>query len=372
MAVSQYGTNNGLAVKAWAKKLFSEALKMTRFGQFRGPDGSTDSLVSVRTELTKQAGDRITIGLRMQLTGQGIQGDSTLEGEEEALTLYNDAVFIDQLRHAVRTAGKMSEQRVAFQTREEGMEGLRDWWADRLDCSMMNQLAGATTQQTQANAAQSTSIDNRFSGLQAALAPTAGTNIILCDQGASTPGGTVESSLCLTTTYALKLADIDRLVAKAKTTSPAIRPINVQGQRQYVIFLHPFQTFQLRANSSSGQWQDIQKSMLTGGVIGDNPIVTGLLGVYNNTLLVEDSRVPCVASSVTTSTSYRRSIFCGAQAIALGIGRDNSDTNMNWVEELFDFGNQLGVSAGMIFGMKKLVFNQDFATIVASGYAPAQ
>lgn len=367
MAAVTYGTNNALAVKVWAKKLFAEALKMTRFGQFRGADGATDALVSVRTELTKSAGDKITIGLRLQLTGAGVQGDGTLEGEEEALTLYNDAVIIDQLRHAIRTGGKMSEQRVQFETRQEGMEGLRDWWADRLDCSFFNQLCGATTQQTQANAVQSTSTDNRFTGLNSPIAPSSN-NLMICSAALDT----TEASLSAVTTFALKLADIDRAVAKAKMLTPAIRPININGQKQYVIFVHPYQTFQIRSNTSTGQWQDIQKSILTGGVIGDNPVITGLLGVYNNTLLVEDSRIPNVASSITSSTSYRRGVMCGAQAIGLGIGRDNADTNMTWVEELFDYGNQLGVSAGMIFGMKKFVFNsQDFATIVMSGYAPA-
>ncbi|WP_391486487.1 phage capsid family protein, partial [Leclercia adecarboxylata] len=34
-------------------------------------------------------------------------------------------------------------------------------------------------------------------------------------------------------------------------------------------------------------------------------------------------------------------------------------------EELFDYENQLGVSAGMIFGVKKTVFNSaDFGVIV--------
>ncbi len=45
---------------------------------------------------------------------------------------------------------------------------------------------------------------------------------------------------------------------------------------------------------------------------------------------------------------------------------------MNWVEELFDYGNQIGVEAGMIFGIKKMVFNSnDFATIVCTSYSAA-
>jgi len=45
---------------------------------------------------------------------------------------------------------------------------------------------------------------------------------------------------------------------------------------------------------------------------------------------------------------------------------------MDWNEELFDYGNQFGVEAGLIFGVKKTQFNStDFGTIVLSGYAPA-
>ena len=323
----------------------------------------------MRNETQKSAGDRVTIGLRMQLTGAGTTGDATLEGNEEALVTYSDNLYIDQLRNAVRSGGKMSEQRVPFSVRDESMSGLRDWWSDRMDGSMFNQLAGATTQQTQANAVQSTAVDNRFSGMQAAVAPSTG-HLFIADSPLS-PGGTTEASLSLTTTYSLKLGDLDRCVAQAKTLTPAIRPISMNGENQYVMFIHPFQTYQLRQNTATSGWADINKAKLTGGQIADNPIITGLIGTYNNTLLVEDSRVPCVASAVTSSTSYRRSIFCGAQSAAIGFGQDNTDQAMNWVEEFFDYQNQLGVSAGLIWGMKKMVFNSlDFATIVMSGYAP--
>jgi N4-gp56 family major capsid protein len=260
----------------------------------------------------------------------------------------------------------MSEQRTPFVVRDEMRLGLQDWVSDRLDTWMFNQLCGATTQQTQVNGTQNTAVDNAYSGNQAALAPSSN-NLIICDQNG---GSTTEGSL--SNTFKLNLADIDRLVAKAKTATPAIRPLNVNGERQYVLFLHPNQTFQLRTATNTGQWQDINKAMLTGGKIGDNPIVTGMLGTYNNVMLVEDVRVPCVASSVTSSTNFRRAVFCGAQAAAVAFGGKNQDGEADWQEETFDYGNQLGISAGLIAGMKKMVFNsQDFATIVASSYAPA-
>lgn len=370
MATTSYGVNHGMAVKAWARKLFVEALKMTRYDQFKGDTGSA-SLITRKDELSKGPGDRVSIGLRMQLTGIGVSGDNTLEGNEEALTVYNDQVFIDQLRHAVRNAGKMSQQRVPFEVRDEAKAGLRDWWADRIDASMFNQLAGATLQQTQGNATQGTVIDTRYSGMQAAIAPDA-THILITSEGkAIGQGDTTEASLSATTTFALNLADIDRAVARAKTLTPAIRPIKVNGDEKYVLFIHPYSTRLLRTSTGTGQWQDINKSKLQGGKIGDNPIISGLLGEYNNVMLVEDSRVPCVSTAVTASTSYRRNIMCGAQAAAIAFGQDNGDGAMDWTEELFDYGNQLGVEAGLIFGLKKMVFNSlDFGTLVMSGYAP--
>lgn len=375
MATTAYGTNNALAVKVWAKKLLVEALKQTRYAQFKG-SSSTDSLVSLRTELNKSAGDRVTIGLRMQLTGPGISGDGTLEGNEEALTTYSDNVFIDQLRHAVRSAGKMSEQRVPFEVRQEAMSGLRDWWSDRLDTSLFNQLCGATVQQVQANTTISSTPLSVYSGLQSAIAPDASHLFITSQSKGAGTLDTTEASLSASTTFSLALVDIDRAVAKAKTITPAIRPISVNGENKYALFIHPYQTYQLRTQTSTGAWQDIQKSQLQGGKIGDNPVITGLLGVYNNTLLVEDARIPIAQSTGTlggvAASNYRRAVFCGAQAAAIAFGQDNGDGAMKWVEEMFDYENQLGVSSGLIYGCKKLVFNSaDFGTLAMTGYAPS-
>jgi N4-gp56 family major capsid protein len=93
-------------------------------------------VIQIKEETSKSPGDRITVGLRMQLTGDGVSGDGTLEGNEEALTTYSDNVLIDQLRHAVRSAGKMTEQRVPFSVREESRMGLQDWFAGRMDAAL--------------------------------------------------------------------------------------------------------------------------------------------------------------------------------------------------------------------------------------------
>lgn len=344
MAVTEYGVNNNLAVKLWAKKLAVEVMKETEIADYMGEDDN--SLWQIKTETQKGAGDKITHGLRMQLTGAGIQGDGTLEGNEEQLTTYSDSIFINQLRHAVRSAGKMSEQRVPFSVRQEALSGLKDWWVDRIATCAFNQLCGHTGVS-----------DTRYTGNQATIAPTATSNWIYSSVDHSTEG-TLDSS------DTLDLSVIDRCIALAETNTPPIRPIMIRGQKHYVLFVHPWQAYQLRTNTNTGQWLDIQKAAMTGGEVTKNPIFSGALGMYNNTIIRKDSRIPAVVANT------RRAAFCGAQALSISFGQDNGPGKFNWVEELFDFKNQLGVAAGTIFGVKKIVFNsKDFGVIVVSSYA---
>lgn len=356
MATTEYGVGHPLAQKLWARALFHETIGESFFGPFMGKSDS--ALLQHKTELQKDAGDRIRVGLRALLSGAGIQGDATLEGNEEALTTYYDDPLINQLRHAVRSAGKMSEQRVPFSVREEARMGLKDWWTERLETSLANQLTGYADQ-----------ADTKYTGNNAATEPS--TTRIVVGGGHDT-----EASLSATTTHSISLADLDRAVAKAKTVvsgAPRIRPIRVDGKSMYVAFLHPYQIYRMRRDASTaGNFFDVQKAALQGGKISDNPIMTGAEFIYNNVIVHEWSYLPVVKSTVTSSTSYRRGVFCGAQAAVLAVGQANSPTSMSWEEELFDYGNSLGVSAGMIFGVKKTVFNSiDFSTIVLSGYAPA-
>ena len=135
-----------------------------------------------------------------------------------------------------------------------------------------------------------------------------------------------------------------------------------------------YQVTDMRASTSTGQWLDIQKAAMTGGEISDNPLFDGSLGVYNGVVIHSDVRVTQGVNSSTGAavTTVRRAVVCGAQAGVIAFGRDNGPSKFTWVEELFDYENQIGVSAGSIFGMKKAVFNSaDFGVVTLSTYAVA-
>jgi len=351
MAQINYSVNDPLAVKLWAKQLAVQAIQQTWYGKFISEEG--DTVIQLLDNAEKSAGDTVNYGLRMQLQGTGIQGDGTLQGLEEALTTYADKVLIDQLRWAVNTGGRMSQQRVPFELREEARLGLQDWFANRFDTCFFNQLCGNTVVS-----------DTRYTGNNSATAPT---NIVL-PSGISTEG-----SLGSTNTFVLSLIDnaVERSIL-GPSGNPLIRPIRVGGNDMWVIFMHPSQVTDMRTSTTAGQWLDIQKAAATGGEVSDNPIFTGALGSYNQTVIHRAYRTTQTITAGAYNANTRRAVFAGAQAGVIAFGRGEGDEQFSWVEELFDYGNILGVSAGAIFGIKKAVYNSaDFAVQVVSTYAAA-
>jgi N4-gp56 family major capsid protein len=215
----------------------------------------------------------------------------------------------------VRSDGHMSEQRVPFSIREEARMGLQDWFADRIDTALFNQLGGNTGQ-----------ADTKYTGSNATVAPDA--NHIIYANGTANETQVASASA----SNVFKLTFIDQCVERAKTLSPVIRPIKVDGADKYVIFLHPYQVYDLRTNTSTGQWLDITKAIYQGSR-ANNPIYSGALGEYNGVVIHESTRVPSVTANV------RRAVFCGAQAGVIGFGQNSAGNKLEWYEELFDYGN---------------------------------
>ena len=211
-----------------------------------------------------------------------------------------------------------------FEVREEARLGLQDWWADRIDTWVMNQLSGNTAE-----------TNTKYSGNQAPIAPSsaAGNTRIIYADGGST------SEASLSAVQKFQLSFIDKAVVTAKTATPLIRPVRVQGGEFYVAFLHPWQVFDLRTDATAGRitWYDAQKARVQGGLTGEaeSPIFSGALGLYNGVVLHESTRLP----AAPTNANVRRALLCGAQGGAFAFGQGNQPAKMDWFEELFDSGD---------------------------------
>ena len=348
MAVTAFGTNDAQTVKIWSTMTLREALKPTLTAKLMGTGKM--AIIQRLIELEKSAGDQIKYDLLMQMTGAGVTGDNRMRVNEEALVYYQDTVNIDQLRnaHAFR---RMSQQRTLHDMRMDAKVNLADWWAGKIDDYMFRCLCGDTT----------------LSHGQTATAPTANHTIW---------SGDATSQATIGNNDQFSLADIDYAKEKAKTLTPPIRPTGVNGNDMFVVVLHPYSVTDLRldvANSAYVDWPTIQ--MMANQRGNSNPIFTGALGVYNNCIMFESTRIYTPASNV------RNNLFLGAQAGVFALGgaydsiektRVGKDNLMSWYEEVDDYGNEKGISCGAIFGINKSVFNSaDYGLITIQSYAAA-
>lgn len=368
MAIENIAVNSPQTVKQFARDLFYEAIEATYFRKFIGKD--PNSLLCERDELSKSAGDAITLYLTGLLEGDGVQGTDVLKGNEQASQTFTDTMVIDKLRQAVSVRGPNSivQQRVPRDLREQAKMQLKDWWASRFDVSVFNQLAGNTAQ-----------TNTKYTGLQATIAPSVGRHYI-ADVSAnndkiikSVADQTVgaESTDLITVEGIRALANI----AKQRGTDGnfRMRPIMMGGSEYYVMFMHLNQARDLQnQTSASGGWYDIQRALLEGGEIMDNPIFNGALGMVGGVILHQTENIPNGVNSSTGAAvaNTRRAVLCGAQAAHIAFGKGGKDTTMDWAEELDDYGEVLGVAAGCNWGAKKSQYNsKDYSTCVLTTYS---
>lgn len=146
----------------------------------------------------------------------------------------------------------------------------------------------------------------------------------------------------------MTLGLIDKMKEMAITASPLVRPINARGKSdigdyysavqegKYVWYGHPYQITDLRSNTSTGQWLDIQRSVITGDGSKGSPIYTGALAEYNGVILKSAFDVASGVNSTTGAviTTVKRSVLLGAQAAVIGYGMKNAGGKYLWNEEL--------------------------------------
>lgn len=360
MAVTKYGVNDTLTVKTWARSLAVEALKATEIAPLIGGEDDSDAVITFYREMKKGAGDRVTYPLVMQLTGDGTTENETLEGNEESLTTYSQNLVINELAHAVRSKNKQSidSQRVLLNLRTIGRDRLKDWYAKRLSVMFFNQVCGYTLE-TRA----------KYYGFNAPTAPSAGRKVFVDNAAVGTYNS--DDDLGAADTFKLRWLDIAKEKAETYSGVPMMRPLMIGGEKKYVVYLHPYQVTDMRIDTSTGQWLDIQKAAMMGGKVSGNPIYTGALGEYNGVIIRKAHDVTQgIAAAGTAVTTVRRAVFLGAQAACIAFGRDNGPTDYTWVEKTFDYDRELGISVQTILGLTKCVFNSnDFGAMTISSYA---
>lgn len=357
MATTTFGVNDAMAVKLWSKEVAEAERDTSDVAKLMGEDDN--SIIQVKSDLGKGKGDKISFALRARLSGAGFTEGEKAEGNAEGLSFYNDSLFINELGHTVgcRSEDTIDAQRVPFNLREQGKNGLAEWWKDRKSLTVFAHACGYTPY-------NSSPYGVKYNGHNTITAPTSGRHIW---------AGSASADEGLGSSDTMVVSLIDRAKEVAMLGNTRVRPTMVGGQPKYVMYLDPSQVTSLRTSATSGGWQDITKYAYSGLNPKDHPIYNGSLGEWNGVILRQSQDITqgVNSSSGAAITTVRRAVLLGAQALACGYGKNKyGPMKYRWSEVLRDHDRELETGAWSIWGCKKTVFNSaDFGTVVVSSYA---
>ena len=376
MADTIFQLGNPLAATILSDEVFQQASWGSPMARFMGY--GKDAMLRIMRDLTRRPGDTIQYTLNKRLVGRGVIGFDHLEGKEERMQSLPDQFSINDIRHAVKIVGEMTPQRVPWDMREQGQEDLSTWIKTRMGSWWGNQLGGNV------NCGLGNMIpgggiagDLAYCGFNLPIAP-ASTNQIYANSSI-----TAESQLTDPGVNGINLMNlnmINRMVTMAETLAYPIRPLVIDGEPYYVLFMHPWQVNDLMSAVGDATWQGWMMAAMKGGEITKNPIFTGALGMFRRVIFHKDVHVPALdasqmpaaelgtalgaapaaGSTTAGATNVARSIMCGSQAGVVAYGRKIEWPNqVKWVEESFDYKSELGIALELVAGVHKSGFTDD-------------
>jgi len=364
MANTNFAALTSEQLTIWSRDFWRVARNMSFINQFAG--SGPNAMVQKISELTQsEKGARAVITLLADMTGDGIVGDNTLEGNEESLRAYDIVVQLDQLRFANRLAGRLADQKSVVNFREHSRDALAYAMADRIDQVAFLTMSGIAY-----------SVKNN-----GALRPvlTTGQNLSDLAYSSDVSAPTSNRHRRWDATNGLSAGDVTAVVAadtisyqtmvalKAYAKDNYIRGIRgAAGEEVYHLFVTPQVMADLKLDS------DFLANVRNAGVRGpSNELFAGSSSLMVDGVMIHEYRHVFNTSGATSGASGNAGsngykwganatidgaacLFCGAQSLAMAdIGLPEI------VEDNFDYGNQNGISIGKILGFRKPKFNTD-------------
>lgn len=331
----------------WSRDTWKNARNLSFIGKFLG-EGPT-ALVQHITELKKsEKGARAVITLLADLTGDGVAGDRTLEGNEEQMQTFDQVIRIDQLRHANRHEGKMADQKSVVEFRNNSKNVLAYWLSDRIDQMAFLTLAGISYSKRPDG---STRIGSDLPYLEFAAdvsAPSNGRRYRWDNTAKSLVAQGASNAVTATDTVAWEMF----VALKAEAKNKYVRGVMENGEETYHAFLTPTAMANLKLDPTyllnlRHSQRPENGSLFTGSVVKID-------GIY----LHEFRHVPNTSKAISGSkygalgtVEGAQILFCGAQSLGMAdIG------NPEWNEKGFDYDNSQGISYGKIMGFLKPKF----------------
>jgi len=326
----------GLVVQQWEDKFFVQYNQfLDGFKAVMGTDEA--SVIQVKEDLSKKAGDSITIALVNDLTNAATTGTTVLEGNEEDLASRSMRIYVDKRRNAVRVA-EMSEQRSAISLRDAARTSLLTWSSkDTRDLviTALGSLNGTAFLSRTAAIGDAWLVDN--------------TDRVHFGAGVGS-GTDLSADLAQldTTNDLFNVTALDAMILKAKTASPKIRPMRDpgNGKRYYIVYANPHAFKNLRDSIDTEVLANTVVQMEASKLFEGGDIA------WNGAIVKEVDDIPIYPNIGASGTAeVTPAYLCGAQALAIAWARRWKTTT-----EEFDYGDKHGVEVSGIYGVRKIIF----------------
>ena len=350
----------GLTPQQWDDEFFTQYVQESFFRSLMGTD--ENSIIQVKEDLTKKAGDSVTYALVNRLANAGVTGTQVLEGNEEDLISRSFRVYVEKIRHGVRVA-EMEEQKSAIDLRNAGRAALKVWMMEKTRDQFITAL-GSINGVAYASATEAEKdawlVDNADRVLFGAAVANNSSN----DHSASLLN--VDA-----TTDKLTSASLSILKRMALLASPKIRPLTVNGgKRTFAVYCHPYAFRDLQADTAM---QAANRDARERGV--DNPLFTGGDLIWDGMVIKQMDDLPIYVDVGNGGTVDVAPVYLmGAQALALAWAKRTTSKT-----ETFDYGDKFGVAIEEIRGIRKMIFGSGDSDTddtkdhgVATGYFAAQ
>lgn len=330
-----------LRVKQWDDNYFSEYIRSNRYARYMGT--SEGSLIQMREQGGKRKGDQIIFQLVNRLVGSGKTNNQTLAGNEEDLSQRSFGVTVNLYRHGV-VVPEYEEYASPIDLRNAARSVLKDWSLEHtrdkittalgaIATSTTAQVAYASASAAEKNAWNVNNVDRVLFG--AAKSNYSATH--------STALGNVDSTSDKLTPDAISL--MKRI---AKTASPKVRPIRVNGDEEwYVMFANSLAFRDLKANSTMTQANREARERGEG-----NPLFTDGDLLWDGVIIREIPEIPVISGVGASSIDVGPVYLCGAQAVAYALAQRWNSRTKN--ED--DYGTKFGVAIQQIYEINKIVF----------------
>jgi len=327
---------SGLTVRQWDERFFDEYVRASRFARYYGT--TENAVIHVKENLTKNKGDRITLALAHELSGAGVSGNTTLEGNEEALDTRSHAITVDVLRHAVMVTD-WEEQKSAIGLRDAGKVRLKNWAMKRLRADIITAL----------HAVNGVAYGSATEAEKDAWLADNADRVLFGASVSNNSGNDHSASLLNVDATADKLSPAMISLAKrlAQEASPAIRPVVVgEDEEWFVLFTgsRPFRDLRNHADMLSAN-----RDAWTRGK--DNPLFTGGDLIWDGVIVKEIPEIGTLGTVGASGAEVGAGFLCGAQAVGVAWAQRTRTATQDT-----DYKFRHGVAIQEIRGVEKLRF----------------